>query len=243
MGGELVVNNFWNTRIILKVYAGSHSYGTNTKDSDEDFRGVCIPPESYLLGLDRFEQKEQNEPDLVIFSLYKFVHLALQNNPNILDALFVAPNHVLFINEYGEQLRNIRYKFLSKRVYKTYGGYAYSQLKKMVSVSKNAQGKRLESVQKFGYDTKNATHLIRLFKMGIEVLSEGEVNVLRHDNKYLLDIRKGQYPLSYIEQEAKRLQELLDLAYVKTKLSDKPDYDFVNDWLVKTHKSSLGWIR
>jgi len=235
------MEKFWDTRLILKTYAGSHSYGTNTKDSDEDFRGTCIPPESYLLGLDTFEQKEQNNPDLVIFSLEKFVRLALQNNPNILDVLFVAKNHIVFCNEFGHELRDLRYKFLSKRVYKTYGGYAFSQLKRMTSVDKNATGNRLKSIQKFGYDSKNALHLIRLLKMGIEILTEGEIHVLRHDNQELLKIRRGEYSLSHIEREAQRLQNLLDQAYVNSKLPNTPDYATINSWLISTHKKSLTW--
>jgi len=233
--------DFWNTRLIFKVYAGSISYGTNVEGSDEDFRGVCIPPESYLLGLDRFEQKETTDPDSVVYSLGKFVQLALNNNPNILDVLFVQENHVIFINEFGKELRDLRYDFLCKKVYKTYGGYAYSQLKKMVSVDKNAKGKRLESVRKFGYDTKNAYHLIRLLRMGAETLTDGEVSVMRHDNQELLKIRRGEYPLSYIEEEAKRLQGLLDTAYVNSKLPNKPNYGKINDWLVSAHKRSLDW--
>ena len=232
-------NHFSTSRLILKVYAGSHSYGTNVADSDHDFRGICVPPKNYLLGMDMFEQKQTNDPDETIYSLKKFVHLALQNNPNILDTLFVAPNHILYEHEFGKELRDLRYEFLSKKVYKTYGGYAYAQLKKMTTVTKDAQGKRLESVEKYRYDTKNALHLIRLFKMGIEILTEGEVNVLRHDNKYLLDIRNGKYSLEYIQEEAKRLEELLDRAYVNSSLTNKPNYDKINKWVVSMHERSL----
>lgn len=232
---------FWNDRLILRVYAGSHSYGTNTKESDEDFRGIAIPPASYLLGMDHWEQHEQKDPDTVIYSLTKFVKLAIGNNPNILDALFVAKNHILFINEFGQELRELRYAFLSKQVYKTYGGYAYAQLQKMVRVDKDAQGKRLATIQKYGYDTKNAMHLIRLLKMGIEILTEGEVNVLRHDNRELMDIRNGKYTREEIEGEAKRLQNLLDAAYVNTTIPTKPDYDKINAWVTDVQRRSLDW--
>lgn len=232
---------FWEERMILRVYAGSHSYGTNTKDSDEDFRGIAIPPASYLLGLDEWEQNERKDPDTVIYSLKKFVKLALGNNPNILDALFVAKNHVLFINDVGQELRELRYDFLSKQVYKTYGGYAYAQLQKMVKVDKQAEGKRLATIEKYGYDTKNAMHLIRLLKMGIEILTEGEVNVLRHDNRELMDIRNGKYKREEIESEAKRLQDLLDAAYVHTSLPPKPNYDKVNAWVTDAQWRALDW--
>lgn len=232
---------FWEERMILRVYAGSHSYGTNTKDSDEDFRGIAIPPANYLLGMDEWEQFERKEPDTVIYSLKKFVKLALGNNPNILDALFVADNHILFINEFGHELRDLRYEFLSKQVYKTYGGYAYGQLYKMTKVDKNAEGKRLASIQKYGYDTKNAMHLIRLLKMGIEVLMEREVNVLRYDNRELLDIRNGKFTREEIEIEAKRLQVLLSEAYIKTELPAKPNYEKINDWVTSVQRRSLNW--
>ena len=232
---------FWEERLIYKTYAGSYSYGTTTEDSDEDFRGVCIPPENYLLGLDVFEQKEYKEFDMIIYSLEKLVRLALQNNPNIIDILFVEPSHIIYIDELGEELRKLRYDFLSKKIYKTYGGFAYSQLKKMVSVDKNAKGKRIEYIQKYGYDTKNAMHLIRLMNMAIEVLMEGELNVFRHDNEYLLDIRKGKYTKEEIESEYKRLKQLLDQAYVKSILPDKPNYEKVNNWLVSAHKRCLDY--
>ncbi len=106
----------------------------------------CWCGKNVVLGLDNFEQKESEEPDSVVYSLRKFVYLALQNNPNILDALFVEKNHIIFINDFGKELRNLRYDFLSKKVYKTYGGYAYSQLKKMVAVTKKSEGKKLEGV-------------------------------------------------------------------------------------------------
>ncbi len=229
------MEEFWNKNLIYKSYVGSHAYGTNIVGSDEDFRGICIPPKNYLLGLDKFEQKEISGSDEVIYSLEKFVRLALQNNPNILDSLFVADNHVVFINEFGQELRDLRYNFLSKRVYKTFGGYAYAQLKKMVTVDKQAIGKRKENIEKYGFCTKNAQHLIRLLNMGIEILVDGEVNVLRYDNNYLMDIRKGKYSKEYIEEEAKRLNDLLDQAYVNSKLHSTPDYHAINNWMVRTH--------
>ena len=40
---------------VLLVRHGSHAYGTNTETSDEDFKGVAIPPKEYFLGaLKRF---------------------------------------------------------------------------------------------------------------------------------------------------------------------------------------------
>ena len=37
-----------NNTIFLTV-VGSQSYGLNTKDSDTDYKGLCIPPKEYFI--------------------------------------------------------------------------------------------------------------------------------------------------------------------------------------------------
>ena len=78
--------NCLKNNIIYLTIHGSLAYGTATPESDLDIRGIFIPPKKYFLGaLDRCEQAEFKEPhDIVIFELRKFVHLALDNNPNVI---------------------------------------------------------------------------------------------------------------------------------------------------------------
>ena len=105
-----------DNRTILKVYRGSHSYGTNHENSDIDFGGICIPPKEYIIGFENFEQYEckdyinyhnykveNNKAEATIFSLHKFINLASNCNPNIVEHLFVASTHdtILFFTEKG----------------------------------------------------------------------------------------------------------------------------------------------
>ena len=111
---------------------GSHAYGTNIATSDEDFRGVAIPPAPYFHGfVDRFEQAEAKDPDLVIYDLRKFMALAADCNPSIIEVLFVDDDDVLHITEAGKTLRARRREFLSKKAKHTFSGYALSQLKRI----------------------------------------------------------------------------------------------------------------
>jgi predicted nucleotidyltransferase len=112
-----MVEPFWETNLIYQVVAGSQAYGLDRPESDRDLRGVCIPPRRYLLGLSSFEQWEHQDEDgdVVIYALDKFVRLALACNPNIIELLHVEPRHVLFINDYGQRLVENRHKFLSRR--------------------------------------------------------------------------------------------------------------------------------
>jgi predicted nucleotidyltransferase len=232
--------SFVYSQLILYALSGSRAYGTNTPESDIDYRGICIPPKEYLLGLHQFESRHREKPDEVIYSLKKFVHLALQNNPNVLDTLFVDEDKILFIDEYGYELRSLANDFLSKRVYKTYGGYAKAQLQAMA----NRGGKgnhivRTELIKRHQYDTKHALHLIRLLRMGIEILEVGKVIVHRPDAQELLAIKRGEYALNDILKMAASLENRLHEAYETTKLPDEPNTTKIEKWLVSAHRRSL----
>jgi uncharacterized protein len=119
-------------RTIYLARHGSHAYGTNIATSDEDFRGVGIaPPEYYLGAMSNFEQAESKDPDLVIFELKKFISLASQCNPNVIEILFVDESDRLEVTPLGEQLIAMRELFLTKRVRHTFSGYAHSQLRRI----------------------------------------------------------------------------------------------------------------
>lgn len=83
--------------------------------------------------------------------------------------------------------------------------------------------KRRELVRRVGYDAKNAAHLIRLLRMGIEFLTEGTVHVERADATELLDIKRGTWPLEKVKSEAERLFGLAQEAYVRSSLPPEPD--------------------
>jgi len=125
--------NCLKNNIIYLTIHGSLAYGTATPESDLDIRGIFIPPKKYFLGaLDRCEQAEFKEPhDIVIFELRKFVHLALDNNPNVIELLFTDPSDHLLTTTYIDKLFNIKEKFLSKKARFTFSGYAISQLKRI----------------------------------------------------------------------------------------------------------------
>lgn len=83
--------------------------------------------------------------------------------------------------------------------------------------------KRRELVRRVGYDAKNAAHLIRLLRMGIEFLTEGTMHVERADAPELLDIKRGEWPLERVKAESERLFQLAQEAYVRSTLPAEPD--------------------
>ena len=121
--------NVWETQLILKVQAGSRAYGLDGPDSDHDSRGICMPPRQALLGLASFEQHQSEGGDHVVFGLPKFVRLASEGNPNLVETLYTED--LLFCNRFGERLRVERDLFLSRQVADRFGHYALQQLKRL----------------------------------------------------------------------------------------------------------------
>jgi uncharacterized protein len=142
---DMALNN-----LILKVKTGSHLYGTETETSDDDYIGIFIPDEEYTLGLKHIEQVDlsieskdesgrntSQAVDYTVYTLSKFANLSLQNNPNILEVLYINPDYTEHINEYGRSLLSIRDRFLSEKLIDRFYKYAVSQKHKMFLRSGN----------------------------------------------------------------------------------------------------------
>jgi len=140
---------------VLLATVGSIAYGLTLSTSDKDIKGICIAPAEYYYGLKQFEQKDKGWDDTTdlssglfpvldgikdctIYELKKFLRLAMNNNPIVLEMLWL--NDYEYLSTIGRALVRSRHLFLSKKVkhtfprvvaYGTYIGYAYAQLKKV----------------------------------------------------------------------------------------------------------------
>ena len=241
-----VVEETWY-RVELAGYRGSIAHGTAGDVLDDvDVVGVFIAPEEHYFGLSSFEHVERigvnDKYDFALFEIRKYFRLLLKSNPNVLSLLWLPENLYIVKYNWGKRIVQNRDIFISKHAHKSFGGYAFGQLRRMTHGCTNQayQGKkRRERFEKFGYDCKNASHLIRLLKMGIEVLSTGEINVARHDAKLLREIKLGEWKLEQVEKEARRLGGLLDEALVRSKLPDKPDFAKAEKLLIEILKDEL----
>lgn len=121
-----------NQGLIYLTRHGSHAYNCHIEGSDEDFKGICIPPAKYMLGfVHRFEQAELNEPDCCIYNIQKFFNLAANCNPTNIELLWTDPEDHVFVSKVGQKLIDNRELFLSKKIRFTMAGYAFAQIKKI----------------------------------------------------------------------------------------------------------------
>lgn len=117
--------------IIFETVTGSHAYGTNTPKSDVDLRGLFILPQSWHLGIKPVpEEVAIEKQDTKYFELKKFVTLAADVNPNIIELLWPPDDCNRVVKWPYEMLRENRRIFLSRKALHTFSGYAYSQIKK-----------------------------------------------------------------------------------------------------------------
>jgi uncharacterized protein len=103
---------------------------------------------------------------------------------------------------------------------------ALTQWNQYQNWKENRNPKRSALEAKFGYDTKHASHLVRLLRMGKEILLTGDLTVRRSDAKELLGIREGIWTyddlMSNIEPLWGELETIYkERSYVVPHASDK----------------------
>lgn len=161
---------------ILAGYRGSVAHGTyiepEEKDGtdDVDVMGVVVPGIDHYFGLSEYGSRGTMERwvgnyDVVLYEARKFIRLAQNCNPNVLDLLWLPDDLYLKKTDAGCHLICYRNVFLGRNaVYDSFSGYAAGQLKRMEHGSGGGfmGAKRKQRFAELGYDAKNANHLVRL---------------------------------------------------------------------------------
>ena len=246
--------------IHYEVIMGSVAYGVSSDTSDMDVYGFAIPPKEdlfpHLRGeiqgfgqqKQRFEQYQEHhlmdkdakqEYDFSIYSIVKFFHLCMENNPNMVDSLFVPNRCVLYSSPVAQMVRDSRKLFLHKGSYHKFRGYAYAQLHKIGTKANSQNPKRQESIEKYGFDLKFAYHVVRLALEGEQILVEQDLDIER-SREVLKSIRRGEWSeeklRGWFGEKEKQLEEL----YVKSDLRHSPDEDAIKELLMNCLEHHYG---
>ena len=245
--------SFLKNNIQYEVMMGSIAYGVSSNDSDVDVYGFCIPPKymifPHLTGEifgfgtqhNRFEQWQQHhiknssktkEYDFTIYSIVKYFQLCMQNNPNMIDSLFVPRRCVLHSTQIGEHIRERRKDFLHKGSWHKFKGYAYSQVHKMNTKVPDKNSKRYKSIQKFGFDIKFAYHVVRLLNEIEQILIEKDLD-LQRNREQLKSIRNGEWSKEQIENYFEIKEKSLEELYIKSDLPHSPDEERIKTILLE----------
>lgn len=126
-------------RLLLYEYIrGSKAYGLQLPTSDEDRGAVFTMDVDDVLGIsvNKVEQVSDERNDTTWYELGKFMDLLSVANPNALEALFVNPEHIVYMHPAFKCIYDNRQMFVTKDTFKAFTGYAISQIKKARGLNK-----------------------------------------------------------------------------------------------------------
>lgn len=243
-----------------EVIMGSVAYGSSDDTSDMDIYGFSIPPKEivfpHLKGeiqgfgspTYRFNQYEEHhiqrpdnkkEYDIVIYNIVKYFQLCMNNNPNMIDSLFVPQRCILYCSRIGDMVRGKRRMFLHRGSFHRFKGYSFSNLHKMKI--KKPEGKRKELIEKYGFDVKFASNVVRLLNEVEQILIEHDLD-LERNREQLKSIRRGEWTIEQIEDYFDRKQRSLEDLYTKSTLQYKPDENAIKELLLNCLEEYYGNI-
>ena len=240
--------------VILRCVVGSTVHGLNVQDGieDRDEMAVCVESLPAAMGVAApFEQvvyrtaaerehkhdakSRAGDLDLMVYSLRKYVRLALKGNPTVLALLWAPPMDGT--HPWGWQLRELAPSIVSRKAGGAFLGYLIAQKQRLLGERGQKDVNRPELVEKYGFDTKYAMHMIRLGLQGIEVMRTGRMTLpmAEPERSRLRAIRTGSETMQQVTTWAGELEaELRDLLDASP-LPPEPDSARVERWMVDAY--------
>jgi len=145
-----------NNLILLESISGSKAYNLDIPTSDTDIKGVFYLPKQRFFGFHYVPQIANESNDIVFYEVGRFLELLSKNNPNILELLETPKDKVLFKHPIMDKIKTE--DFLSKKCKDTFGGYAFTQVRKARGLNKkivNPLAKEKKLVIDFCYILSN----------------------------------------------------------------------------------------
>lgn len=171
-----IVENITGRQPLVTVLFGSQNYGLETEQSDVDTRS-CV-----ARSLEEFILNKERISSLYVFpdnshaeykDLQLFLEVLSKQNPSFLEVLFskymiLKPSFYDMWHELETHREEIAHAS-PKRFYEGAFGLISQKCKNLTHISPSTN----ESIMKYGYDTKNLCHLIRMYFMMV-AYSEGK---------------------------------------------------------------------
>ena len=240
---------------ILRTEVGSGVHGMAIPGTDDhDETGVYIEEPAQLLGLADAPQhwiwrtqpmgarSGPGDVDLTVYALRKFVRLVLSGNPTVLIPLYAVGPALPHITPLGQELRELTPALVSREAGHRFLGYLDGQRRRLVGEGprRSRVPNRPELVDRHGYDTKYASHALRLGLQGVELATTGRLSLpLRPaDREACLAVKRGDVgfaeALQLIDDARSHLESVMEGGACV--LPPEPDREAVNDWLVSAHR-------
>jgi len=244
---------------ILRSVVGSGVHGIAIEGTDDhDEMGVYIEPPEWVLGVERHREdyiwrtqpegirSGPGDTDLVLYSLRKYLRLAIKGNPTVMLPLFAPEASLVVVTPLGEELRRLRAAFLSRLAVERFLGYMQSQHERMLGQSKRHVPNRPELIEKYGWDVKYGSHALRLAYQGFEIASTGNLSLPlpEPDRERVLAVKRGDVPRDEVSAEITRLEAAVRaiLDQDRSPLAATADLERITDWAIDAQRRQWNWI-
>jgi predicted nucleotidyltransferase len=238
--------------IVMLAEYGSRADGTATADSDHDVIGIYVESDAQIYGLDKASienfrlhpdgrletmgivgNESRSASDVVELSLRPlrtFVSLAAGGNATALSTLWSSETIVR--TSTSDLLVKNRDVFLSKHAARCHAGYGENQRNALLGLT-NKRTNRPELSNRHGYDTKYASHMIRVLLVGLNLVRDRAVHLPMKPEQVelLLEIRNGELTLADAVALSEKLHSELIEETAASDLPDRVDFTLINDLL------------
>jgi predicted nucleotidyltransferase len=226
-----------------------------------DCFGFCIPPREIVFpftdggrvyGFGTQEQRfrvwsehhiqlpdQRKELDFSIYNIVDFMQLAMENNPNVLDVLFLPRRCILHSTKIAEHVREHRKEFLHKGAMGKLRGYAFSQISKIRNKTNSSNPKRAATIAEHGWDLKFGVHVVRLMLQCEQILVEHDLDIERN-SEVLKSIRRGEWTLEQLDSWFDVKEKSLETLHANSTLRDKPDEESLKRLLLDVLEMHYG---
>lgn len=246
--------------VMFEGMTGSVAYAVSNDTSDMDIIGFYIPQKEvifpHLAGeipgfgtprnrLESFTAhhielpEQRKEIDLTLYSIVKFFQLCMENNPNMVDVLYLPRRCVLHSTAIYEHIRENRKMFLHKGAWHKFRGYSFSQMTKIDKGTNRANPKRQDSINEHGFDTKFAYHIIRLILEVEQILVHHDLD-LECNGSFLRAIRDGEWSLDQIKEWFSQKEKDLEKVYHSSSLQYKANENQIKKLLLECLEMHYG---
>ena len=185
----------------------------------------------------RDERSQPGDLDLTVYSLRKYLRLAIKGNPTVMLLLFVPEDRLVISSPLGKELQELAPAIASRSAGAQFLGFLTAQKQRLLRERGTAKIPSRDD-----QNAKYAAHMLRLGYQGVEFLTSGRITLPmpEREREFVLETKRGEADMNRVLSTVAELErEIADLIQTSP-LQEWPDRDAINEFLLKAHLETWG---
>ena len=112
-----------------------------------------------------------------------------------------------------------------------FSAYCMSEMSRLKRLNGKTGDKRRKVIEKYGYNTKSASNVIRIADGGIDLISHGHLKLPYENRELIRDIKNGKYTfeefMSIALPKTKKLESFTNLKNKKAEIYDYAESNLI----------------